>query len=98
METRQPIFDSDFSEPKFPETKPDRVERDRVERILNMDEETFRRLFNIQKVEKVDQQEHYAGTPGNLQDHVIRCGSIRERGMERCLEGGWLEVSMHNGF
>ena len=51
METRQPIFASDFSEPKSPETKPDRVER-----ILNMDEETFRRLFNIQKVEKVDLQ------------------------------------------
>jgi hypothetical protein len=61
METRQPIFDSDFSKPKLPETKPDPMER-----ILNMDEETFRRLFNLQKVEKVDLQ----GSQGSG-DHEI---------------------------
>ena len=63
METRQPIFASDFSEPKSPETKPDRVER-----ILNMDEETFRTLFNMWKVEK----EYLRGSGYQETDEVDR--------------------------
>jgi hypothetical protein len=65
METRQPIFDSEFSTPKFPETKPDLVER-----ILNMDEETFRRIFNIQKVEKVDKKVDLQGLGDQEIDEV----------------------------
>jgi len=36
---------------KMPETKPEPVEQ-----ILNMDEETFRRLFNMPKVTEADLQ------------------------------------------
>jgi len=47
------IFDAGPELPKLklPETKPDLVEM-----ILNMDEETFRRLFNMQKVTEADLQ------------------------------------------
>jgi hypothetical protein len=51
MKTEQPRFDTKLPNFKFPETKTDPVEK-----ILNMDEETFRRLFNIPKVQKVDLQ------------------------------------------
>jgi len=48
IDTEHAIFDAGPELPKLklPETKPDPVER-----ILNMDEETFRKLFNMQKVE-----------------------------------------------
>jgi hypothetical protein len=40
------LFNPELQKLKLPETKPDTVEK-----ILNMDEETFRRLFNMQKVD-----------------------------------------------
>ena len=46
MKTVQPVFDPELLNLKFPE-----METDSVEKILNMDEETFRKLFNIPKVE-----------------------------------------------
>jgi hypothetical protein len=45
VQAERAIFDAGPELPKF-ETKPDPVET-----ILNMDEEAFRRLFNIPKVE-----------------------------------------------
>jgi hypothetical protein len=50
VQTERAIFDAGPELPKLklPETKPDPGP---MEKILNMDEETFRRLFNIQKVE-----------------------------------------------
>lgn len=41
----QARFDPELPKFKLPETKPDPVEK-----ILNMDEETFRKLFNMPKV------------------------------------------------
>ena len=41
MKTEQAIYDPGLPKLKFPEPKPNPVER-----ILNMDEETFRRLIN----------------------------------------------------
>lgn len=46
MKTEQARFDPEFPKLKLPDTKSDPVEK-----ILNMDEETFRRLFNIPKAE-----------------------------------------------
>jgi hypothetical protein len=51
MKTEQAIYDPGLPKLKFPEPKPDPVER-----ILNMDEETFRRLINMPKIQKVDLQ------------------------------------------
>jgi hypothetical protein len=59
-----PVQTPELPKLKLPETKPDTVEiilnpetkPDTVERILNLDEETFRKLFNMQKVESEDQE------------------------------------------
>jgi hypothetical protein len=53
VKTERAIFDAgpELLKLKLPETKPDTVER-----ILNLDEETFRNLFNMQKVESEDQE------------------------------------------
>jgi hypothetical protein len=51
MKTEQPRHDPELPNLQLPETKIGPVEK-----ILNMDEETFRKLFKIQKVEKVDLQ------------------------------------------
>ena len=48
MKTEQAIYDPGLPKLKFPEPKPNPVER-----ILNMDEETFRRLINMPKIQKV---------------------------------------------
>jgi hypothetical protein len=48
VQTERAVFNEGLYLPKhkLPETKPDAVES-----ILNMDEETFRRLFNMPKVD-----------------------------------------------
>ena len=46
MKTEQAVYDPEFPKLKIPEPKSDPVEK-----ILDMDEKTFRRLFNIPKAD-----------------------------------------------